>query len=258
MKSNKGFTLIEILVSIAIIALLIGILLPVLGAAKKAMRQSENGTRIRGIQQEMVQYAEGNSGHYPGRGVDLKIMLGPPLTPGSWFDASARFQLLMDGLYVTDDFIISPGEIDSGKTPNSQLLYQPNQEDHYSYALLRIYSPPEPDLTNRSEGRQFEWRNTMNSQAPVVADRNIAGGVDQTDPHSDHGTDARSIWSDNDWRGSVAYNDGHVALEGSNFLPQETRFDTVSRAAGKDDLFNEDEWGNSSPAQDYNAHMVFQ
>ena len=55
----------------------------------------------------------------------------------------------------------------------------------------------------------------------------------------------------------MAYNDGHVVLEGSNFLPEETRFDTVIRAAGTDDLFNEDDYGNVSPAQDYNAHMEY-
>ncbi|MEM9295436.1 MAG: DUF1559 domain-containing protein [Planctomycetota bacterium] len=63
-----GFTLIELLVVIAIIALLIGILLPVLGSAREAARQTQCLAQLRSIYQSTEAYASDFDGFFPSSG----------------------------------------------------------------------------------------------------------------------------------------------------------------------------------------------
>lgn len=63
--ADSGFTLIELLVTIAIIALLIGILLPVLGAARESARQSVCLSNIRQIGMAVHTYAADHQDRIP-------------------------------------------------------------------------------------------------------------------------------------------------------------------------------------------------
>ena len=65
-KSRAGFTLVELLVVIGIIALLISILLPTLGRARKAANTVKCAANIRSILQGMTIYASQNNGSIPG------------------------------------------------------------------------------------------------------------------------------------------------------------------------------------------------
>ncbi|MBB6430635.1 type II secretion system protein [Algisphaera agarilytica] len=63
--SPKGFTLIELLVVISIIALLIGILLPALGAARSSAKSIANLSNLRQIGIATVAYTTEQKGYYP-------------------------------------------------------------------------------------------------------------------------------------------------------------------------------------------------
>ncbi|UCD28561.1 MAG: prepilin-type N-terminal cleavage/methylation domain-containing protein [Planctomycetota bacterium] len=61
----RGFTLIEVLVVVAIIALLISILIPSLSAARRNARMMVCGTNLHTFGYAMTQYAEENKGYIP-------------------------------------------------------------------------------------------------------------------------------------------------------------------------------------------------
>ncbi len=62
-RASRAFTLIELLVVISIIALLVGILLPALGAARRSARTAVCASNVRQCTVGLLSYAQDNRGH---------------------------------------------------------------------------------------------------------------------------------------------------------------------------------------------------
>jgi len=215
---KRAFTLIELLVVISIIALLIGILLPALSAARRTARQMQNSTQVRGIHKGMVLYAQGNSTYYPGAARVAST------NSVSINDASitGRFLKLLTGEYFAGNYAISPSENTQKDTPysggTSGTVLSTTQ---LSYAMLFLGAA---STANERE----EWRDTVNSRAIVVSDRAIVNGTGLRSAHTEPSNNT------NEWRGSVGWNDNHVTFEAS-FVVQKTRYTNSSSPANATD-----------------------
>ena len=65
MIKGKGFTLVELLVVIAVIGVLAGLLLPVLSTARKNAAKSKCGSNLEQMKRYLDSYAAGNDGKFP-------------------------------------------------------------------------------------------------------------------------------------------------------------------------------------------------
>lgn len=130
MRKTRGFTLVELLVVIGIIALLISILLPALTKARRQAVRVQCGSNLRVIGQSLFIYANGNNGHYPQFTYsELNPSVGTGASGGYWMwdmEVGTRDALCQNGasqrvLYCpsTSDLMDQSGTWNFAVTPAS-------------------------------------------------------------------------------------------------------------------------------------------
>jgi prepilin-type N-terminal cleavage/methylation domain-containing protein len=218
---RRAFTLIELLVVISIIALLIAILLPALGAARLTARKMQNNSNLRSIHQSYVIYGGDRKSWYPGI-VEGQVMTVAEVNqaigssgitfPNGFHGGhpSARLSMVVLDDILSTDFLISPGETNRTAWDRVSVL----TGDNDSYAQLQIFTATAAyNGILTPAGRS--WQNDVNTQTPIIADRTTAttaSGVPGKDEHS-------SIWNEDAWEGGVAWGDGHTETLSDPTMP---------------------------------------
>ncbi len=252
MKRKVAFTLIELLVVISIIALLIGILLPALGAARRNANMMKNSTQVRSIIQAMLTFANSNKEYLPGRKKGIAVTgINGEVDNGDIFHSAddghhvnSRYALLVEGAYFGGDIMLSPGDTRDTRWTTGNVNDSPDASAHFSYSMLALGTS-----NTDGGGRRKVWDGgSISSSSPIMADRPIkaTGGVT---PKS-----SKSYWSatSENWKGSVGYGDVHTEFEDDQVL-QDTRYSALT--CDSDDIFSDSDTGADCDNQN-NALMI--
>ncbi|MCX5661791.1 MAG: type II secretion system protein [Planctomycetota bacterium] len=218
---RPAYTLIELIATIVIVAIVCAIVVPILNQPRKTASQRKNPSQLRGLHQAMVIYSLSNNACLPGMASDGSILPAGLTTTGSLVDdgsvAGARCWILLTGGFIAPALFQNPQESltlwTTGRLTTANL----------SYAMLRITSTP------ADYGRRAEWHDNANGAAALVSDRNA--GLDSTDAK------ARSLWPSpsGNWRGDVVWGDNHLSFEPNSRLTTTTIYNGIKQT--HDNLF---------------------
>jgi prepilin-type N-terminal cleavage/methylation domain-containing protein len=275
---GRAFTLVELLVVVAVIGILIGVLLPALGKARTESRKAVNGSQMRQVHLGLVMFGDQNNTYYPGLDSSGRLLgpepaLGgtsaPRIEDGKLFEGmpnpsinepegrsgSTRLSVLLNAELVSPETLVSPGdpqaeparggsELGEDGTPVGQINTLGidgtlDEIPNYSYAMLSL------DLRRvRDEGLyvtdhpEYEARYR---EWRTTGTHRAALLCDRVlgNPYFSIWTQAPAPGNPHDWQGHVAWNDNSVSFQVDHVV-QDTKYGKLPTCRA-DDIFMGDD-----------------